>query len=109
LIEPAEAEAVRHIFERYLELESIPMLVDELARDGYRTRRRVLTDGRVIGNVCFGRGALALMLKNPIYIGKIRHKDLVHDGEHEAIIDRATFDAVQETLKRNNHEKVVGK
>ena len=108
LIEPAEAEAVRHIFARYLELKSIPLLVDDLARNGYRTRRRVLTDGRVIGNVCFERGPLGLMLKNPIYIGKIRHKDLIHDGEHEAIIDSATFDAVQETLKRNNHEKVVG-
>lgn len=107
-IEPAEADAVRHIFGRYLELKSIPMLVDDLARSGYRTRRRVLASGRVIGNVCFGRGALGLMLKNPVYVGKVRHKDLIHDGEHEAIISRATYDAVQETLKYNNHEKVVG-
>ncbi len=108
LIEPSEAEAVRHIFRRYLELKSVPRLVDDLARSGYRTRRRVLTSGRVIGNVCFGRGALGLMLKNPIYIGKIRHKDLIHDGEHEAILDRATFDAVQEALRQGTHEKLVG-
>jgi site-specific DNA recombinase len=108
LIEPTEAEAVRHIFGRYLELRSIPKLVDDLARGGYRTRMRVLAGGRVIGDVCFGRGPLGLMLKNPIYIGKIRHKDLIHDGEHESLIDKATFDTVQGTLRCNNHEKVVG-
>lgn len=41
-------------------------------------------------------------------IGKVRHKAIVHDGEHEAIIDHDTFAAVQDTLRRNNREKVVG-
>lgn len=48
------------------------------------------------------------MLQNPAYIGMVRHKGLVHDGEHEAIIDHDTFAAVQVTLQRNNREKVVG-
>jgi len=99
---------VRHIFKRYLELRSIPALVDDLARTGYRTRKRVMASGRIIGNVCFGRGPLGIMLQNPAYIGKVSHKGLVHHGEHDAIIDDDTFAAVQDTLQRNNREKVMG-
>ncbi len=108
VVDPAEAQTVRHIFRRYLELQSIPVLVDDLARTGYRTRERVMASGRVVGNVCFGRGPLGIMLQNPAYIGMVRHKGLVHDGEHEAIIDDDTFAAVQDTLRLNNREKVVG-
>lgn len=108
VVDPNEAETVRHIFQRYLELQSIPGLVDDLARGGYHTRKRVMASVRVVGGVCFGRGPLGIMLKNPAYVGKVRHKGLVHDGEHEAIIDHDTFAAVQETLKRNNREKVIG-
>lgn len=108
LVNPAEAETVQYIFRRYLELGSIPALVDDLASMGYRTRERVMASGRIVGNVCFGRGPLGIMLKNPAYIGMIRHKGLVHDGEHHAIIDDETFVAVQDTLQRNNRAKVVG-
>lgn len=108
VIDPEEAETVRHIFKRYLELGSIPALVDDLARTGYRTRKRVMASGRIVGNVCFGRGPLGVMLQNPVYIGKVGHKGLVHDGEHEAIIDVDTFAAAQGKLQRNNREKVVG-
>lgn len=108
VVDPAEAVTVQHIFRRYLELGSISALVDDLARTGYRTRERVMASGRVLGKVCFGRGPLGIMLQNPAYIGMVRHKGLVHDGEHEAIIDDDTFAAVQDTLRRNNREKVVG-
>jgi hypothetical protein len=41
------------------------------------------------------------MLSNPIYAGKIAHKDKLYDGQHEAIIDRKTFAAVQSQLATN--------
>jgi len=108
LIENEEAEVVRLIFRRYLELKSIPKLADDLARSNIRTRRRILGSGRVIGDVHFGRGALALLLKNPIYIGKTRHKEHTYEGAHEAIIGDDVFQAVRDILTRNNHDKVVG-
>lgn len=109
LIRENEAEDVRHIFQSYLELKSIPKLVEHLVRQGIRTRKRLLKSGRTIGGVCFGTGPLALLLKNPIYIGKIRHKDQVYDGEHQAIIDDDIFDQFQITLKKNCRDKVLGK
>ncbi len=109
LIREDEAKDVGHIFQSYLEFKSIPKLADYLAHKGVRTRKRLLKGGRTIGGVCFGTGPLALLLKNPIYIGKIRHKDRIYDGEHQAIVDIDTFERVQATLKKNCRDKVLGK
>lgn len=103
-----EAAEVRYIFGRYLELRSIPALVDDLATRGIRTRKRIQKSGRTIGGVCFGRGPLALLLKNPVYIGKIRHKDKIYEGEHHALIEPELFERVQETLAKNNRQKMAG-
>src|SRR5262249_52207308 len=41
------------------------------------------------------------LLTNVAYLGKVRYKDEVHDGEHPAIVDPAVFQQVQEVLQRN--------
>jgi site-specific DNA recombinase len=109
LIEPTEAKEVRYIFDRYLELKSVPALVEDLAAKDVVTRRRPLKDGRTIGGVFFGRGALAQMLKNPTYIGRIKHKDAVYDAEYEALIETDTFEQVQKTIAENRNDKAISK
>ena len=52
-----EAETVRLIFRRYLELGSIGALVVDLDKRGIRTRRQKLADGRIRGGIPFGVGA----------------------------------------------------
>ncbi len=98
VIVPEEAETVRMIFRSYLDLGSIGALVQELERKGIRTKRRVLASGRVRGGCRFGVGALAYMLKNRFFIGEIAYRGEVHRGEHEPLLDRALFDAVQTKL-----------
>ncbi|MCK9542189.1 MAG: recombinase family protein, partial [Novosphingobium sp.] len=56
---------------------------------------------RMTGGRPFTRGQIYKLLSNPIYIGEIHHKGQVHDGKHEAIIDRATWDSVQQMLATN--------
>lgn len=109
LIDSSEAEEVRYIFNRYLELKSVPALVEDLAAKGIVTRRRNVKGGRVIGGLQFGRGALAHMLKNPTYIGKIKHKDVVYDAEYEALIDDETFAHTRRTIAENRHDKAISK
>lgn len=41
------------------------------------------------------------MLTNVAYVGKIRYKDEVHDGEHDPIVDADAFERVQKLLRRN--------
>ena len=109
LIDPKEAEEMRYIFNRYLELKSVSALVDDLARKGIRTRTRYRKTGSSIGNVCFGKGPLGFLLKNPVFTGKIRHKDTVYEGEHDPIIDQDIFDCVQTMLASNNRDKLIAK
>jgi site-specific DNA recombinase len=99
VINQAEAETVRHIFEGYLKLHSVRLLQEELARDGTVSKVRVSRKGSRSGGQPFGRGALYELLANPIYLGEIRHKQLRHPGQHEAIVDRAQWEEAQRQLE----------
>ena len=98
VVVPAEAEAVRTIFERYLALGSIRALAEELDRHGIRSKPRRLSNGRTVGGARFGVGALAYLLKNRFYIGEVVYRGEVHRGDHAPILDRPLFEAVQAKL-----------
>jgi len=98
VVVPAEAEAVRTIFARYLELGSVRALAEDLDRRGIRSKPRRLSDGRTIGGGHFGVGALAHLLKNRFYVGEVVYRGKIHRGEHEPIVDAALFTAVQGRL-----------
>jgi site-specific DNA recombinase len=98
LVLPAEAEAVRTIFARYVELGSVRALQEDLDRRGIRSKPRLLSDGRTIGGSRFGVGALAHLLRNRFYIGEVVYRGDIHRGEHESILDHALFAAVQGKL-----------
>jgi site-specific DNA recombinase len=98
-INQAEAETVREIFRRYLELGSVRLLMEELNRRGIQSKVRVAKNGRKSGGNQFFRGALNVLLANPIYIGEIRHKGVRHPGLHEPIVDRELWDKAQSLLR----------
>ena len=98
VVVPEDAETVRSIFERYLELELVRDLTENLDRKGVRTRRQTLSTGKTRGGIRFGVGALAHLLRNRFYIGEVVYRGAVHAGEHEPILDRNLFDAVQAKL-----------
>jgi site-specific DNA recombinase len=95
---PAEAEAVRTIFSRYLELGSLRVLADDLTRRGIRSKPRKLSNGRSIGGGAFGVGALAYLLKNRFYIGEVVYRGEIHAGGHVPILHRDLFEAAQARL-----------
>ena len=86
---------VRTIFTRYLELGSMGALIAELDRQGIRTKVNGRRDGRRSGGIRFGVGSLAHLLKNRFYIGEVTYRGEVHRGEHEPILGRDVFEAVQ--------------
>lgn len=45
-----------------------------------------------------GSGMLYKLLANPIYVGELRHRENVYDGEHDAIIDLDQFNQIQTLL-----------
>ena len=100
-----EAERVRTIFRRYLELGSLNLLMEDLRKLKILTKLRLLSNGRIIGGIPFTRGPLAYLLRNRFYIGEVAFKDEVFPGEQPAILDRKLFQAVQAKLdeQRTNH------
>jgi site-specific DNA recombinase len=98
VINKTEAETVRYIFQRYLEVESFGKLVADLDAKGIVTKRRDTKVKKFNGEIPFTYGPLAYFLKNRLYIGETGHKDKWFPGEHAAIVDRKTFDRVQQLL-----------
>jgi site-specific DNA recombinase len=95
VIEPEEAALVRHIFERFLQVGSATMLVQELNAAGHRTKR-----GRP-----FDKSIVYKLLNNRTYVGEVEHKGAAYPGEHEAIVDRATWEKVHAILAQNRHRR----
>jgi site-specific DNA recombinase len=98
---PQEAERVRHIFTRYLDLGSVYALQAELAEEDIRTKKRIGRDGKITGNAHFSRGALYQMLRNRIYLGEITHRGISYPGDHDAIVGRSMFEQVGALLDAN--------
>ncbi len=98
LVVPQDAEKVRTIFRRYLEVSSITTLAQDLERRGIRTRRQILSNGKIRGDIPFGVGALHQLLKNRFLIGEVVYRGETYRGEHEPILDRTLFDAVHAKL-----------
>lgn len=105
VVNTAEAERVRAIFNRYLELGAVHALQVELDEQRAVSKRWVSKTGVEQGGAPFSRGSLFHLLKNPLYVGKVRHKGQVHDGQHQAIIDQEVFEAVQAKLEQNGVER----
>src|SRR6202158_1973114 len=64
-INQSEADTVREIFRRYLELGGVRLLMEELNRRGIRSKVRVAKNGKTSGGNSFFRGALYVLLSNP--------------------------------------------
>ena len=97
VIDEKEASAVRFLFRRYLELGSLDLLAAEANAMKIPSQRKN-SDGTT-GARTFTRGPLSYLLANPVYIGKVRHKTTLHDGEHQPIIEPKLFDDVQKMLQ----------
>src|SRR5437660_7984678 len=103
-----EAELVRSIFRRYLELGSVNELLRDLKGRNIRTKTRLLSTGTTRGGIPFGRGALYYLLGNHFYIGEVKYKNEILPGEQPSIMDRALFDAArQKSLAQWSHRTVV--
>jgi len=119
-----EAETVRTLYDLYLQHRSILAVVDHANRLGLRGKVKArkqkkanmrpdenggdATTPSVDRETCgvpFERAALHYLLTNPVYAGRIRHKDIIHEGQHPPIIDPIVWDEVQELLQERAARK----
>jgi site-specific DNA recombinase len=103
-----EAELVRSIYRRYLELGGVNEMVRDLRERNIRTRTKLLATGATRGGIPFGRGALYYMLSNHFYIGEVKYKNEILPGEQPPIMDRALFEAVrQKSVAQWSHRTIA--
>jgi site-specific DNA recombinase len=99
-----DAELVRSIFRRYLELGSVNELLRDLRDRNIRTKSRLLSTGATRGGVPF----LYYLLSNRFYIGEVKYRDEILPGEQPPIMDRVLFEAVrQKSFAQWSHRTVA--
>jgi DNA invertase Pin-like site-specific DNA recombinase len=101
VVNPAEAETVRHIFALYRELGGVRRVKEQADRLGLRTKRSTTANGAERGGRSFSRGHIYKLLSNPIYVGQIAHKGQLYPGQHPALIDGEAWTAVRDQLAGN--------
>lgn len=98
-INQAEAKTIRTLYDLYEQHGTVRAVKATADIQGLRTRPRTTAEGKQSGGGAFDRGHIHHILTNPIYAGRIRHKTLVHEGQHEAIIDPDRWDHIQQRLQ----------
>jgi DNA invertase Pin-like site-specific DNA recombinase len=101
VVNPAEADLVRLIFCRFLDLGSALLLIRELNAHGHRTKSWMTQAGTLREGRPFDKGTLYKVLRNRAYVGEAVHKGKSYPGEHEPIVDGITWDRVHEVLATN--------
>ena len=88
IVNVAEAETVRRVFELFLTTRSGTETARVLQQEG-----RTSKTGRLLD-----KGDVYNLLANRIYVGEAPHKGQVYPGEHQTIIDRGLWDRVHAVL-----------
>jgi len=96
-----EAKIVQEAFSLYARLGSSLKVIRLLNEKGYRSKGWTSQKSRCHTGSEFTLKIIHRILTNPIYIGMIRHKENIYEGEQDAIIDRPLWDKVQYLLREN--------
>ena len=97
VVDEDAAGHVRWIFARFLEIGSGTELAREVAQHGIRTPRGNRIDKKY----------LYRMLNNRAYIGEAVHKGESYPGEHDAIVDRETWERVHAILQESPRKRAM--
>lgn len=99
VVNKEEAEIIKHIFSRFITLQSMSILTRELRERGVRTKTFTTQNGTLRQGALVSPGYIYRILHNAIYIGDMPHKDKVYPGQHEAIVSRDIWDQAHSVLK----------
>lgn len=101
IVNPSEAERVRAIFQLYLDVGTLSVTIEELNRRGWHAKSWTNQDGVFVHGSAFNRSQLHAFLRNPLLIGRQTLGEETFDGQHEQIVSREVWDAVQVQLARH--------
>ena len=108
VVNETEAQQVKQLFEKYLELQSVKRLVQYAEAQGIYSKKWISKKGNQKGGNKISLMGMHRLLRDMIYIGQIAHKkaNTTAKGEQDAIISKELFDQVQQALKNNSNNKI---
>lgn len=101
-----EEKIVKVLFKSFIESESIIGTARLLNGMGFTTKSWISKTGNLQKGKKFNKQSVRRVLENPIYIGKIKHKDKLYDGLHEAIIDEEDWQKAKMILAKNTTDQL---
>ncbi len=101
----SELPLVREVFATYVRLGSLSAAASDLNNRGYRLKKWTTSAGITRGGGPFQKNSVSRILNDPVYIGKVRHKENIYEGQHQAIVDEGLFATVQAMLQANTVTK----
>ena len=107
VVNPTEAAQIRHLFEKYLELQSVNDLTEYAQQNGIYGKRWETNKRKIRGGNPIAKMSMHRILRDKVYIGQIENKKegTFAKGEHEPIISRELFNRVQIALANNSNNK----
>src|SRR4051812_29191617 len=98
VVNQEEAETVRSIFMLFEQHRSALGTLAEIERRGWRLKSWTRQTGDFRQGSPFDKNSLRRLLTNVLYIGSIQHIGQIYPGEHAAIVERGSWDRVQEMI-----------
>ncbi|WP_081691581.1 recombinase family protein [Cucumibacter marinus] len=105
VINENESSTVRRLFTLYQQLGCVNKVIQQANREGLRSKIHSRRDGSTVGGNPFSTGQIYYLLRNPTYLGLVRHKQTTFPGQHQPIIDKDLWDNVQDQLKLGSARK----
>jgi site-specific DNA recombinase len=105
VVNAAEADQVRAIFDLYLQERSLMRVVELLNGRGWRTKTWTTKKGTLHSGSRFDKTGVRGLLRNGVYIGKIALRDQLFDGEHVSIVDERVFTQVGDLLNEGRRDQ----
>ena len=103
VVNEPEAEIVRQVFQKYLEMQNMLGVAEWLNKQGIYTKKWVTKHSQhTRGGEPFKKNTVQRMLTNPVYLGKITHyrQNKIYNGVHKPIISRELWEQVQQVIRR---------
>ncbi len=107
VVNQSEADTVRALFTKFVELRSVQGTMRWTQREGLKTKRRERL-GVSAGAKTFEYGSLRCILSNRLYVAEIEHKGKVYQGQQDLIVERQVFDEAQAILASLSTDAVRG-
>ncbi len=101
IVNDKEAKIVRRMFNLSLKLQSCRKVAEAMNAEGIFMKKYRTKTGKDMGGQQWRTRTVYDLLTDKKYIGKIEHKGVAYDGEHDAIVDETIFEKVADVLRSN--------